>query len=104
MAKLKVPQTLLKSLHTFLKQWLTVLVQNVVRLDNNSGYYLFYLEQIRDYLEPLLPLNISEALIEEIFNSIEYDSAFKMACLRILHFPERGTKLNLGKLNILPIT
>ena len=97
MAKLKVPQTLLKSLHTFLKQWLTVLVQNVVRLDNNSGYYLFYLEQIRDYLEPLLPLNISEALIEEIFNSIEYDSSFKMACLRILHFSERGTKLNLGK-------
>ena len=44
------------------------------------------LQNIQDYLDPLIPLEIAEDFIEDIFKDYSKDSTFKLAILRILHF------------------
>ena len=72
---------------------------NYLSIDQ-SGLYssktLKILENIQNYLEPFIPLDIAESMIGDIFKDYSKDCAFKLATLKILHFPERGTVLNLG--------
>ena len=99
MAKLKCPKKLLRSLLDYIKEWLSTLLDVIVCHDQ-SGLYsseiLKILENVQNYLEPFIPLDIAESMIEDIFKDYSKGCAFKLASLRILHFPERGTVLNLG--------
>ena len=101
MAKLKCPKKLLRSLLDYIKEWLSTLLEVIVSHDQ-SGLYsseiLKVLEHVQNYLEPFIPLDIAESMIEDIFKDYSKGCAFKLASLRILHFPERGTVLNLGSI------
>ena len=102
MAKLKLPKKLLQTLLVYIKEWLSTLLKVIVSTDQ-SGLYssetLKILDNIQIYLEPFIPLDIAESMIEDIFKDYSKDCDFKLASLRILHFPDRGTVLNLGTLH-----
>ena len=100
MAKLKVPLSLLHYLLSYIKKWLASILDFIAIADKNGNLnqeILQNLQNIQDYLDPLIPLEIAEDFIEDIFKDYSKDSTFKLAILRILHFPDRGTRLNLGK-------
>ena len=70
MAKLKCPKKLLRLLLDYIKEWLSTLLEVIVSHDQ-SGLYsseiLKVLEHVQNYLEPFIPLDIAESMIEDIF-------------------------------------
>ena len=102
MAPLKQPLSISKIMIEYMKNWIFRLVEEIAKNDQDGKYDIKIeekLKEIRHYLEMWLPVSIASDLIENIFNDARLDTAIKFAALKILHFPERTTKLVLGKFN-----
>lgn len=100
MAPLKRPKTLRNATQDYVQQWLIRLVNPISSEDQDgrlSDKHIQILGGIRDFLEPWLPVNFASEMVEHIFQDPAFDTAFKFGVLQVLYFPERTTKLALGK-------
>ena len=100
MAPVKQPYSIAKIMIEYVKIWIHKLVKDIAENDQNGNYNKkieVRLKEMRNYLEMWLPVSIASNLIENIFNDARLDTAVKFAALKILHFPDRTTKLILGK-------
>ena len=100
MAPVKQPYSIAKIMIEYVKIWIHRLVKDIAENDQNGNYNKkieVRLKEMRNYLEMWLPISIASNLIENIFNDARLDTAVKFAALKILHFPDRTTKLILGK-------
>ena len=100
MAPVKQPYSIAKIMIEYVKIWIHNLVKDIAENDQNGNYNKkieVRLKEMRNYLEMWLPVSIASNLIENIFNDARLDTAVKFAALKILHFPDRTTKLILGK-------
>ena len=100
MAPVKQPNSIKRIMIEYMKIWIYNLVKDIASNDQNGNYTKkieVRLKEMRNYLEMWLPVSIASDLIENIFNDARLDTAVKFAALKILHFPERTTKLILGE-------
>ena len=100
MAPIKQPSCLSKLMIEYVKNWILNLVKEIAENDQDGIYPKVIeekLKEMRNYLEIWLPVSISSELIENIFSDARLDTGVKFASLKILHFPDRTTKLVLGK-------
>ena len=99
MAPIKQPLLMSKILIEYVKKWIYNLVKDIAENDQDGNYTKQIearLTEMRNYLETWLPVSIASDLIENICSDARLDTGIKFAALKILHFPDRTTKLILG--------
>ena len=99
MAPIKQPLFMSKILIEYVKKWIYNLVKDIAENDHDGNYTKQIearLTEMRNYLETWLPVSIASDLIENICSDAQLDTGIKFATLKILHFPDRTTKLILG--------
>ena len=100
MAPSKQPKSLLQASTDFLETWILKIASAISDSDQDGKYTPSQntsLSKIREFLESWLPTDIAEAMIKRKFHDINLGTATKFAILNILNFPDRTSKLILGK-------